>query len=75
VQLESHMSVQQLTDRPDYYMTISHCLINPSDGRGGTLPTGIEVLIVIGCPKGKRVGRHGILAVERKTKIIIQQKQ
>jgi hypothetical protein len=52
-------------------MIISHCLVNPSDGRGKELPTKqIEVLIVISCLKGKRMGRHEVIAVDRKPVVI-----
>jgi hypothetical protein len=57
-------------------MVITHCLVNVSDRKGSIIPgKQREVLIVIGCPKNKRVGRHEVLAVERRRTVIEQTKE
>jgi hypothetical protein len=42
-----------------------------ADRKGNVIPNkDMEVLIVIGCPKGKKVGRHQVLAVDRKDVVV-----
>lgn len=59
VQIESHMQVQRNVDDPDYYMQIFHVK---------TPRTNEEVIVFIGCPRGRRIGRTESFVVERQIK-------
>jgi hypothetical protein len=59
VQIESHMHVQRNVDNPDYYMQIFHVK---------TPRTNDEVIVFIGCPKGRWIGRTESFVVERQIK-------
>jgi hypothetical protein len=59
IQIESHLHVQRNMDDPDYYMHIFHVKISRSND---------EVIVFIGCPRGRRIGRTESFIVERQIK-------
>ena len=56
-QVVSHMSVQKNVDQPDYYMQIFHARAPE---------TGQEIIVFLGCARGKRVGKHETFHIERR---------
>ena len=58
VEVESYMAQQRRADDPDYYIQISHFL-KPIKGHDQ------EVLLFMGCPNGRWIGRHEMYSVGR----------
>jgi hypothetical protein len=59
-EVESYLHIQRINDNPDYYIEIHHALVGP--------PTNNEMIIFIGCRKGKWIGRTEAFIVDRYVK-------
>jgi hypothetical protein len=57
--VESYMHIQRINDNPDYYIQIHHALVPPTNS---------EMIISIGCRKGRWIGRTEAFLVDRYVK-------
>jgi hypothetical protein len=58
-EVESYMHIQRINDNPDYYLQIHHALVPPANN---------EMILFIGCRKGRWIGRNEAFLVDRYVK-------